>query len=138
MSLHVCHLFTISFNVQNVSDLMCLHRNDIFLLICPPPCNLCAYEPNCYVYKSYIVYFIKLIYSCVAIYMGLYCIWQTVALVAVKLCEFPLLSGFVFFVVFSLSVLLPSEPATVHLGALAGLFLKKKEKKSKKLKKKKQ
>ena len=41
-------------------------------------------------YKSYIVYFIKLIYSCVAIYIGLYCILAKVALVAVELCEFAL------------------------------------------------
>lgn len=47
--------------------------NDIFLLI---SFNLCAYKPNCYVYKSYIVYIIKSIYGCIAIYMGLHCIWQ--------------------------------------------------------------
>ena len=41
-------------------------------------------------YKSYIVYFIKLIYSCVAIYIGLYCILAKFALVAVELCEFAL------------------------------------------------
>lgn len=41
MSLHICQIFTISFNVQKCIQLMCLHQNDIFLIdlfpSSPPP-----------------------------------------------------------------------------------------------------
>lgn len=75
MSLHIItiHNLIICVNVSNL-DVFTSKNWHIFIDF---NCNFCAFEPNCYVYKSYIVYFIKLIYSCVAIYMGLYCIWQS-------------------------------------------------------------
>lgn len=73
MSLHIITIHNIIICV-NVFNLDVFTSNWHFYWFY---CNFCAFEPNCYVYKSYIVYFIKLIYSCVAIYMGLYCIWQS-------------------------------------------------------------
>lgn len=75
MSLHITtiHNIIMCVNVSNL-DVFTLKKTTTYFYWFY--CNFCAFEPNCYVYKSYIVYFIKLIYSCVAIYMGLYCIWQ--------------------------------------------------------------